>query len=61
LLTLPLFGVDFILGFEALRKANVLPALDLADLLDFLLLSTFAALLAVALLGVFLDANLSPS
>jgi hypothetical protein len=54
-------GADFILGFEAPRLANVLPADDLADLLDLLLLSIFAALLAAALLGFFDDANLSTS
>jgi hypothetical protein len=53
LLTFPFLGADLILVFTTALLASVLPAADLADLLDFLLRSIFAALETVFLLGAF--------
>jgi hypothetical protein len=57
LLTFPFLGADLILVFIIALLARVLPAADLADLLDFLPRRVFAALEAVFLLGAFDEVN----
>jgi len=54
--TLPDLGADFTVRILLDRFASVLAAEDLAFLVDFGLLSVFAALLAAALPGLFVRA-----
>jgi len=60
-LIFPALCAVLILVFSALRLANVLAAVDFADLLDVLFFKVLPALLAADLLGIFFDANLQTS